>query len=312
MVPSSFFILASSVCKYLQCLISTLTQAGEGGHLFRFTYSSSVVGWEGHCKWILLGCQGCSHFMGQSGFATGQVCVCFLGLHGSGSRVFCTGTVPSGPWDSCISQVQATQVLGIPQGHRLVGHVFWALPRSEQLRWQGAWRAQCPRWAMCLTHLISATQFPGCAVTALSQLCPVSPLGSWSQAVTLLVDVNHPGSQEDMASNWESAHSLVEDTISGSEIAAVPYLPTLVVTHLPLCLPQERGLYCSLLALLWYSLSPLFYECARLQHQSLVRESSVCLCVCVCVFVWQSQSLGCYLMLVPTDCPQGIQALSLP
>ena len=123
-----------------------------------------------------------------------------------------------------------------------------------------------------------------------------------------LADVNHPGSQEDMASNWESAHSLVEDTVSGSEIAAVPYLPTLAVTHLPLCLPQERGLCCGLLALLWYSLSPLFCECARRQHQSLVWESSVCVCVCV----WQSQGLGCYLMLVPSDYPQGIQAPSLP
>ena len=29
--------------------------------------------------------------------------------------------------------------------------------------------------------------------------------------MTLLTDVNHPGSQEDMVSNWEPAHSLVED-----------------------------------------------------------------------------------------------------
>ena len=45
MVPSSLFILASSVCKSLQCLISTLTQGGEGGHLFRLT--CSVVLWGG-------------------------------------------------------------------------------------------------------------------------------------------------------------------------------------------------------------------------------------------------------------------------
>ena len=34
---SLFFILASSVCKSLQCLSSALTQGGEGGHLFRLT-----------------------------------------------------------------------------------------------------------------------------------------------------------------------------------------------------------------------------------------------------------------------------------
>ena len=42
---SFFFILASSVCKSLQCQISTLTERGEGGHLFRLT--CSVVLWGG-------------------------------------------------------------------------------------------------------------------------------------------------------------------------------------------------------------------------------------------------------------------------
>ena len=39
------FILASSVCWSLQCLISALTQGGESGHLFRLTYS--VLLWGG-------------------------------------------------------------------------------------------------------------------------------------------------------------------------------------------------------------------------------------------------------------------------
>ena len=37
--------------------------------------------------------------------------------------------------------------------------------------------------------------------------------------MTLLADVNHLGSQEDEVSSWEPAHSLVEDAISGAEIA---------------------------------------------------------------------------------------------
>ena len=45
MVPPSLFILASSVCKSLQCLISTLTQGGKGSPLFRLT--CSVVQWRG-------------------------------------------------------------------------------------------------------------------------------------------------------------------------------------------------------------------------------------------------------------------------
>ena len=44
-VPSSLFILAFSVFKSHQCLISALTQGGEGGHLFRLT--CSVLLWGG-------------------------------------------------------------------------------------------------------------------------------------------------------------------------------------------------------------------------------------------------------------------------
>ena len=53
--------------------------------------------------------------------------------------------------------------------------------------------------------------------------------------MTLLVDVNRPGSQEDLLSNWESARSLVEDALSGAEIAPFRlWLP-------PACLPASGG-----------------------------------------------------------------------
>jgi len=58
--------------------------------------------------------------------------------------------------------------------------------------------------------------------------------------VTLL-DVNHPGSQEDMVSRWDPAHPLVEDAISGAEIVAAPCLLALIVASLPLCLWIGRG-----------------------------------------------------------------------
>ena len=62
---SLFFILASSVCKSLQCLISTLTQGGEGGHLFRLT--CSVVLWgRGHCKQTLPACVGSARSVGTT------------------------------------------------------------------------------------------------------------------------------------------------------------------------------------------------------------------------------------------------------
>ena len=60
--------------------------------------------------------------------------------------------------------------------------------------------------------------------------------------MTLLADVSHPGSQEDVVSSWEPAHGLVEDAcISGAEIAAAPCLLALAVEKLSLCLPAGEG-----------------------------------------------------------------------
>ena len=109
--------------------------------------------------------------------------------------------------------------------------------------------------------------FPGCATRAPSHVCCVSLLGSWSLTATLLVYVSHPRSQEDLDSSCESAHNLVEDAISGVEIA--PCLLALAVPHLPLCLQWGEGPARSGLALLWYSLIPLFCDqagqCLRLE-----------------------------------------------
>ena len=92
-----------------------------------------------------------------------------------------------------------------------------------------------PKWEVRLsTSPIPAAQFPGCAVGAPFQVFHLSPLGSQSLPATLLADVNRPGSQEDLVSNWEPACSLVEDAVSGAEFA--PRLPVLAVAHLPLCL----------------------------------------------------------------------------
>ena len=52
----------------------------------------------------------------------------------------------------------------------------------------------------------------------------------------LLADLSYPGSQEDMGSNWRSAHNLATDAISRARIEAALCLPPLAVMHLPLCL----------------------------------------------------------------------------
>ena len=48
--------------------------------------------------------------------------------------------------------------------------------------------------------------------------CAVCLFWRTDLAATLLVDVNHPGSQEDLVSNWEPARSLVEDAVSEAEM----------------------------------------------------------------------------------------------
>lgn len=60
--------------------------------------------------------------------------------------------------------------------------------------------------------------------------------GGWSQAVTFLADMNHPGPQDDVVSDWQPARNLLGDVVSGTEIVVAPCLPPLAVIHLPLCL----------------------------------------------------------------------------
>ena len=155
-LPKQFplFILASSVCKSLQCLISTLTQGGKGGLLFRLT--CSVMLWGGRntankyhwCVWGVLTVSGphwvCPHSQH----------VCFPSLHCSGSRllcreqalgcVHCPGLSHSG---------SGSQVLH--KGADSVGSTFCALPRSEQLRRPGAWRMHSPQVKWLLSPALS-------------------------------------------------------------------------------------------------------------------------------------------------------------
>ena len=61
----------------------------------------------------------------------------------------------------------------------------------------------------------------------------MSPLESWSQAATILADVNHPGYQENVVSSWDPAQSLLEDAIFGAENVAAHCCK-------PACLPLDR------------------------------------------------------------------------
>ena len=66
-----------------------------------------------------------------------------------------------------------------------------------------------------------------------------------------------------MVSNWEPAHSLVEDAVSWDKIATAPCLLALAVAQLPLCF-QEVGPYMAASLL-----NPLFCESTRGHHEAL-------------------------------------------
>ena len=200
--------------------------------------------------------------------------------------------------------------LGTPQRHRL----SWACVLCPS-QVQAAQATRClasahsPSAVCLITSLVPAAQFPGCA--AASQVCHVSLLRSWSLAAILLTDVNYPGFQEDLVSNWEPARSLIGDATSGAEF---PFSFQLWLA--PLSLPaSNRG---------WASpqpaSSPLVFAQSFVLWEGLAVPSvrtfygkfSLSLSFFFPLSLWLSHSLGCCLTLPPSDCPQGIQAWSFP
>ena len=113
------FILASSVCKSLQCLIFALTQGGEGGHLFRPTCSIVLRGGmstANKCHWRDWGVLTVSE---PYWVCPRSQCVWFQGLHCSGSRLCCVGN--AGPWSCALPRSKSLRFmfLDTPQRHRL-------------------------------------------------------------------------------------------------------------------------------------------------------------------------------------------------
>ena len=143
----------------------------------------------------------------------------------------------------CTSQMYAAQVqvLGYStKAQTWLGLRFVPFPGLSSSGDQVLGKCTLPGWTVCLiTSPVPAAPFTGCAVGPPSQVSCVSLLGRSSLPVTLLMDVNCPGSQEDLVSNWGPARSLVGDAVSGAEFA--PCLPALAVACLPSCLWQGMG-----------------------------------------------------------------------
>ena len=133
MVPSSFFILASSVCKSLQCLISALTQGGEGGHLFKLACSLVLWGERDTANKYHWRVSGVLTVSGPHWACPHSWCVCFPGLHCSGSRLLCWELSKASPGLRALPRSKALRFrfLGTPQRHRF----SWAcVLRPSQVR----------------------------------------------------------------------------------------------------------------------------------------------------------------------------------
>ena len=202
---------------------------------------SCVVGKEGHFKQVPLVCVGCA-----CSVWTTLVCHSLRQHVLPGSTLLrlqgvLQGHCPKWTLHFVHFPVYASQVIGYSaktQTWRFC--VFFSLPGLSNSGDQVLGEYTVPGRACVLTiSPVPATCFPGCTKRAPFQVCCVSSLRSCSWAMTLLAIVNQPGSQEDMDSNWEPAHSLVEDAVSGAEITAPPYLPALAITCLPLYFHQE-------------------------------------------------------------------------
>ena len=176
------FLLVSSVCKSLQCLISALTQGGKGGHIFSLTCSVMLWGGRNNANkyhWHVWGVLAVSrpHWVRPCSRR-----VCFPSLHCLGSRLLCRELSEAGPG-----------LYALPRS-KLLGFRFSGTPQRCRLGWacvlcpsqvRAAQVTRClvrtlfPGGAVPLiTSPVPAARFPGCAVGAPSQVCCVSPLGN--------------------------------------------------------------------------------------------------------------------------------------
>ena len=161
------FILASSVYWSLQCLISALTQEGDGGHFLRLTCSVVLRGGRNtanKCHWHVWGVLAV--FQPLWVYPRSR-CVCFYGLHFSGSRLLCRELSEVGPELHALSMSKSLRFRfsGTPQRCRL----SWACVLGPaQVRAAQVTRCSVstvtPRWWV---HLIAspvpAAHFSGCA-----------------------------------------------------------------------------------------------------------------------------------------------------
>ena len=133
--PPSSFLLASSLCKSLQCLTSTLTQGAKG-----VVYLGSLVqlccGEGGTLQTNITGmCGECSQCLSHTGFAPAHSTCAVLVYTAQAPGCSVAELSKEGPGLRALprSKLLMFRFSGT-QGTDLVGPAFCVLPRSEQIR----------------------------------------------------------------------------------------------------------------------------------------------------------------------------------
>ena len=180
-----------------------------------------------------------------------------------------------------------------------MNHTEFAQFSGCVLSWSTLLRLQVALQRNCSKRTLSFMHFPGLSC---------SGSGSWvlhkgTDSVGR-VFVSFPGPRS------SGNQVLGECTVLGGPCILITSLD---VNRLPFCLLWGDGPVRRLLTLLWYSLNSLFWEWARLPLRLELFVGKFSLSLSDFFFsLWLSHSLSCYLTLAPSDCPQGIQAWSLP
>ena len=223
------FILASSVCWSLQCLISALTQGGGVGHFFRLI--CSFVHWRGRntankYHWHLWGVLTVSwpHWVCPCSWR-----VCFPSLHCSGSRLLCPELSEVGLGLHALprSKPLRFRFSDTPQRHRL----DWAciLCASQVRAAQVLGEHSRPQLGLCLiASPVPAAQFSGCTKGLPSQVCLCLSWGAdlWLRPSWQMLTVQNPKKSR-LA--MKPSCSLVEDASLGMQlspsVSGCPRLP---------------------------------------------------------------------------------------